>query len=126
MLYGTATLTHQYVEALKGAHSKLLDTRKTIPLFRLAQKYAVVCGGGQNHRIGLYDAFLIKKNHIMACGSISKAITAARQIIENKKIEVEVETLAQLQEAIDAKADNVMLDNFNLENMQQAVALNQG
>lgn len=126
MLSGTATTTHRYAEALKGTQTTLLDTRKTIPLFRLAQKYAVTCGGGKNHRLGLYDAFLIKENYIMACGSLQNAIEMARQIAPSKKVEVEVETLTQLQEAIDAKADIVMLDNFDLENMRQAVALNQG
>jgi nicotinate-nucleotide pyrophosphorylase (carboxylating) len=125
MLSATATITHQYVKALNGTHTKLLDTRKTIPLFRLAQKYAVQCGGGQNHRIGLYDAFLIKENHIMACGSIHKAIETAHKIAPGKPVEVEVETLDQLQEAIDAKADIIMLDNFDLEHLYQAVALNQ-
>lgn len=126
MLSGTATLTRQYVKALNGTTTKLLDTRKTIPLFRLAQKYAVKCGGGHNHRIGLYDAFLIKENHIMACGSISQAIDTAHHIAPGKAVEVEVESLAQLQEAIDSKANIVMLDNFDLAEMKKAVALNQG
>lgn len=126
MLSGTATLTHQYVKALEGTHTKLLDTRKTIPLFRLAQKYAVTCGGGHNHRIGLFDAFLIKENHIMACGSITAAIETAHRVAPGKKVEVEVENLTQLQEAIDAHADIVMLDNFALAGMKQAVQLNAG
>ena len=126
MLSGTATLTHQYVEQLKGTATQLLDTRKTIPLFRLAQKYAVTCGGGINHRKGLYDAFLIKENHIIACGSISAAVNQAHQVAPDKKVEIEVETIAQLKEAIHAKADIVMLDNFELTMMRQAVALTKG
>ncbi len=125
MLSGTATTTHQYANALRGTQTKLLDTRKTIPLFRLAQKYAVKCGGGHNHRIGLYDAFLIKENHIMAAGSITQAISTAHLLAPGKPIEVEVETLEQLQEAILAHANIVMLDNFSLEKMKQAVMLNQ-
>ncbi|RYZ90902.1 MAG: carboxylating nicotinate-nucleotide diphosphorylase, partial [Moraxellaceae bacterium] len=111
-LSGTATTTAHFVHLVKDAAFKLLDTRKTIPGLRLAQKYAVAVGGGFNHRIGLYDAFLIKENHIAACGSITQAITQARLTAPNKPIEVEVETLLQLQEAIAAKADRVMLDNF--------------
>jgi len=125
MLSGTATQTRRYVNALIGTHTKLLDTRKTIPGFRLAQKYAVKCGGGHNHRIGLYDAFLIKENHIMACGSITTAVATAKKIAPGKPVEVEVETLQQLQEAITAKADIVMLDNFDIPEMQNAVELNQ-
>ncbi|MDF2941139.1 MAG: nicotinate-nucleotide pyrophosphorylase [Gammaproteobacteria bacterium] len=126
MLSGTATTVHSYVEKIRHTSCKLLDTRKTIPGFRLAQKYAVTCGGGHNHRIGLYDAFLIKENHIAACGSISEAIKRAREIGKAKPVEVEVENLDQLQEAIQAEADIVMLDNFNLDQMKQAVELNQG
>ncbi len=126
LLSGTATTTHQYVEQLKGTHTQLLDTRKTIPLFRLAQKYAVTCGGGVNHRKGLYDAFLIKENHILACGSITAAIGQARHLAPGRTVEVEVENLTQLEEAIHAKADIVMLDNFSLETLPQAVSLNQG
>jgi nicotinate-nucleotide pyrophosphorylase (carboxylating) len=126
MLSGTATTVHSYVEKIRHTSCKLLDTRKTIPGFRLAQKYAVTCGGGHNHRIGLYDAFLIKENHIAACGSISEAIKRAREIGKAKPVEVEVENLAQLQEAIQAEADIVMLDNFNIDQMKQAVELNQG
>jgi nicotinate-nucleotide pyrophosphorylase (carboxylating) len=124
MLSGTATTTWQYVEAIKGTKAQLLDTRKTIPGTRLAQKYAVRCGGGRNHRMGLYDAFLIKENHIAACGSITSAIGAAKSIAPNKTIEIEVETLEQLQEAIGVGSDIVMLDNFSLEQMHQAVKIN--
>jgi nicotinate-nucleotide pyrophosphorylase (carboxylating) len=126
MLSGTATTVHSYVEKIRHTSCKLLDTRKTIPGFRLAQKYAVTCGGGHNHRIGLYDAFLIKENHIAAAGSITDAIKKAREIGKAKPVEVEVENLAQLQEAIQSKADIVMLDNFDLAQMQQAVEHNQG
>lgn len=125
MLSYTATITHQYAELLKGTETKLLDTRKTIPGMRRAQKYAVTCGGGYNHRLGLYDAFLIKENHIHACGSINNAIAAARKISPNKPIEIEVESLEQLKTAISAQVDIVMLDNFTLEEMQKAVIINQ-
>lgn len=126
MLSGTATLTQKYVAALKGTKTTLLDTRKTLPLYRLAQKYAVQCGGGQNHRMGLYDAFLIKENHILACGSIGKAVATAHQIAPGKSVEVEVENLSELYEAIKAGADIVMLDNFDLPGMHEAVKMNQG
>lgn len=122
-LSGTATTTANYINLVKDAAFKLLDTRKTIPGLRLAQKYAVAVGGGFNHRIGLYDAFLIKENHIAACGSISEAVQQARLLAPHKPIEVEVETLEQLHEAIAAKADRVMLDNFTLEDTQSAIAL---
>lgn len=125
MLSGTATQVHHYVEALKGTPTQLLDTRKTIPLFRLAQKYAVTVGGGRNHRMGLYDAFLIKENHIAAAGSIQQAVHVARTLFPDKKIEVEVENQGQLAEAIACHVDIVMLDNFSQEEMQAAVALNQ-
>ncbi len=126
MLSGTATTTHRYVEQLKGTSTKLLDTRKTIPLLRLAQKYAVHCGGGTNHRLGLYDAFLIKENHIIACGSIRTAIDQAHQIAPGKPVEVEVENLTQLEEALHAGADIIMLDNFNLQSMREAVKIAAG
>jgi len=126
MLSGTATTVHRYAEKIKHSRCKLLDTRKTIPGFRLAQKYAVTCGGGHNHRIGLYDAFLIKENHIMACGSISEAVKKAREIGKSKPVEVEVENLKQLEEAIACQADIVMLDNFNLPRMREAVKLSKG
>jgi len=126
LLSGTATTTAQYVAKLPDAQMKLLDTRKTIPGFRLAQKYAVTCGGGCNHRAGLYDAYLIKENHIAACGSITQAIQQARSQENGLLVEVEVETLMQLQEAIAAKADRIMLDNFSLEQIRQAVAITAG
>lgn len=123
-LSGVATLTKHYVDRIAATHCKLLDTRKTIPGLRTAQKYAVTCGGGQNHRIGLYDAFLIKENHIMACGSIANAISAARQLASDKLVEVEVESLDELIQALDAQSDIVMLDNFDVTMMLQAVELN--
>lgn len=125
-LSGTATLTHEYVEALQGSKTQLLDTRKTIPGLRYAQKYAVACGGGHNHRFGLYDAYLIKENHIMSCGSIIAAAKTARAQHADVKLEVEVENLVQLEEAIQAQVDVVMLDNFDLSMMQEAVAKHQG
>ena len=126
MLSGTATTTWMWVQKLSGTTTKLLDTRKTIPVFRQAQKYAVRCGGGHNHRMGLFDAFLIKENHIMAAGSITEAVKAAKVIAPGKPIEVEVETLAQLDEAIQAGSNIIMLDNFDLEGISAAVKLNQG
>ncbi|MGA0839759.1 MAG: carboxylating nicotinate-nucleotide diphosphorylase [Pseudomonadales bacterium] len=122
LLSGTATATRAFVDLLTGTHAQLLDTRKTIPGLRLAQKYAVRCGGGKNHRLGLYDAFLIKENHITAAGSIPAAIAAARAYRPGSPIEVEVETLAQLDEAIAAGADIAMLDNFSLADTSTAVA----
>lgn len=124
-LSGTATQTHQYVLQLKNTATKLLDTRKTIPGLRYAQKYAVLCGGGSNHRMGLYDAFLIKENHIVACGSISLAIERARLSHPDLFVEVEVETLDELREALAAKPDRILLDNFTLDGLREAVALNQ-
>ena len=124
-LSATATLAKQYAEAVKGTQCRILDTRKTIPNLRMAQKYAVRCGGCHNHRIGLFDAILIKENHIIAAGSITKAIETARQI-SNVLVEVEVESLEQLQEALVAKPDRVMLDNFSLVDLQTAVQLNAG
>jgi nicotinate-nucleotide pyrophosphorylase (carboxylating) len=125
-LSGTATLVAQYVQQLAGSSTVLLDTRKTLPGMRLAQKYAVTCGGGKNHRMGLFDAYLIKENHILACGSIAAAVSKARQHNANLPVEVEVESLQELQQAIAAKADIVMLDNFSLAQVEQAVAINQG
>ena len=122
-LSGTATQTANYVALLKGSSTELLDTRKTIPGLRYAQKYAVTCGGGRNHRIGLFDAFLIKENHIMACGSIASAVATAKQQAPNKLVEVEVESLTELQAAIDAQADVIMLDNFSLADTQTAVQI---
>lgn len=125
-LSGTATLVASYMQHLQNSKTKLLDTRKTLPGLRLAQKYAVTCGGGTNHRMGLNDAFLIKENHIMACGSIAAAVAKARQQEPDKPVEVEVESLDELRQAIDAGADIVMLDNFSTELIHSAVAINQG
>jgi len=125
-LSGTATTAHQYAKLVEGTDIKVLDTRKTIPGLRLAQKYAVKIGGCHNHRIGLYDAFLIKENHIAACGGIAPAVSKARDIAPEKPIEVEVENLVELQEALNADADIVMLDNFNPEMIRQAITLNNG
>ena len=114
-------MTALYVDKIKHTQTKLLDTRKTLPLYREAQKYAVKCGGGENHRMGLYDMFLIKENHIAACGSITKAIEKARFLYPDKKIEVEVENLTEYDEALLAKPDIIMLDNFSLKNIKEAV-----
>jgi nicotinate-nucleotide pyrophosphorylase (carboxylating) len=122
-LSGTATLTQAYTDKIRHTRCKILDTRKTIPQLRVAQKYAVLCGGGSNHRIGLFDAFLIKENHLAACGGIANAVARARQMHPHKFLEVEVEDLEQLQQAIDAGVDRVLLDNFSLASMQQAVKL---
>lgn len=124
MLSGTASYSAKLAALVKGTSARLLDTRKTIPGFRLAQKYAVTCGGCHNHRIGLYDAFLIKENHIAACGGIREAIETARANAPGKPVEIEVESLDELSEALNARADRVMLDNFSLDDMRQAVALN--
>jgi nicotinate-nucleotide pyrophosphorylase (carboxylating) len=123
LLSGTATRCQHYASLVAGTGVRLLDTRKTIPGLRRAQKYAVRCGGCHNHRIGLYDAFLIKENHISACGGIAAAVREARQIAPGKPVEVEVESLEELRQAAEAGADRVMLDNFSLEDMRQAVAL---
>lgn len=125
-LSGVATHVAHYVELVKGTSVKLLDTRKTLPGLRLAQKYAVTCGGGHNHRIGLYDAFLIKENHIAACGGITQAINAAHRIAPGKPVEVEVENLDELQQALDAGADIIMLDELSLDDMRTAVTLTAG
>lgn len=125
-LSATATHTHALAQLLEGTKARLLDTRKTLPGLRIAQKYAVRVGGGMNHRLGLYDAFLIKENHIMAAGSIAAAIAAARAYASNKLVEVEVENLAELELAIDAQADRIMLDNFSLDDMRKAVARTAG
>jgi nicotinate-nucleotide pyrophosphorylase (carboxylating) len=124
-LSATATCAYHYVQKLKGTTAQLLDTRKTLPGLRLAQKYAVRCAGGVNHRMGLYDAFLIKENHIKACGSIAKAVLLAQEM--NKSllcIEIEVENLAELREALDAHPDRILLDNFNQEMLVEAVKMN--
>jgi nicotinate-nucleotide pyrophosphorylase (carboxylating) len=125
-LSGTATTTAKYVALLQGSKTRLLDTRKTLPGMRLAQKYAVSCGGGKNHRIGLYDAFLIKENHIAAAGSIANAVSTARHNFPGKTVEVEVEDLTELEQALAAGADIIMLDNFHIADIMQAVAINQG
>ncbi|QZX84180.1 carboxylating nicotinate-nucleotide diphosphorylase [Metapseudomonas otitidis] len=125
-LSGVATRVAHYVDLVKGTSVKLLDTRKTLPGLRLAQKYAVTCGGGHNHRIGLYDAFLIKENHIAACGGITQAINAAHRIAPGKPVEVEVENLDELQQALDAGADIIMLDELSLDDMRTAVTLTAG
>ncbi|OOZ42671.1 nicotinate-nucleotide diphosphorylase (carboxylating) [Solemya elarraichensis gill symbiont] len=121
-LSGTATTVAAYVDAVAGTGVRILDTRKTIPGLRLAQKYAVLCGGGENHRIGLYDAILIKENHIAAAGSIHTVMALSNEF--DVEVEIEVETLEQLQEALDADAKRVLLDNFSLEMLKQAVKLN--
>ena len=125
-LSATATISHDYVKKVEGFNVQILDTRKTIPGLRLAQKYAVRCGGCFNHRIGLYDGILIKENHINASGSINAAIIFARSLHPTLPIEVEVENLEELGEALIGQADIIMLDNFDSKALKQAVALNQG
>ena len=120
-LSAVATKTASYVKQLDGLHTKLLDTRKTLPGLRIAQKYAVGIGGGQNHRLGLFDAFLIKENHIMAAGGIAQAIAKAHEIAPGKAVEIEVETWDELNQALEAGADIVMLDNFSQQQMIDAV-----
>ncbi|MCK5718523.1 MAG: carboxylating nicotinate-nucleotide diphosphorylase [Thiomargarita sp.] len=126
LLSATATQTNLYVQAIKNTNTRILDTRKTLPGLRHAQKYAVRCGGGTNHRIGLYDAFLIKENHIATIGSIKQAVISAQQLAPHLMIEVEVETLNQIEEAIVAGANSLLLDNFTLEQLQEAVKMVQG
>jgi nicotinate-nucleotide pyrophosphorylase (carboxylating) len=123
-LSATATATHQYVDEIKHTKTRILDTRKTIPGLRLAQKYAVACGGGKNHRIGLYDMILIKENHIMAAGSIAAAVKQARALFPDLNVEVETENLQEYEEAVSASADIIMLDNFSLDDMRLAVQMN--
>jgi nicotinate-nucleotide pyrophosphorylase (carboxylating) len=125
-LSGTATRVHQFLQVLKGCHTQLLDTRKTIPGLRAAQKYAVRCAGGRNHRMGLYDAYLLKENHIASCGSITQAVQWARERHPGKIVEVEVENLAQLDEALVLQVEIIMLDNFQLSEITQAVSRNRG
>lgn len=125
-LSGVATKTACYVDILQGTEVKLLDTRKTIPGLRTALKYAVLCGGGFNHRLGLFDAYLIKENHIIAAGNITSAIKKARLAHTNVPIEVEVENINELIEAVEAKADIVMLDNFTIPMMKEAVVIAKG
>lgn len=122
LLSGTASTAGQYAARVAHTGVKLLDTRKTVPGLRLAQKYAVTCGGCYNHRIGLFDAFLIKENHISAAGSIAKAVAAARDVAPDKPVEVEVENEAELEQALTAGADRIMLDNFTLEALRDAVS----
>ena len=126
LLSGTATYSRSLAVLVEDLPVRLLDTRKTIPGLRLAQKYAVTCGGCHNHRIGLFDAFLIKENHIAACGGIESAIAAAKATAPGKPIEIEVESLDELKLAISAGADRVMLDNFSLDAMREAVAIAAG
>jgi nicotinate-nucleotide pyrophosphorylase (carboxylating) len=125
-LSAVATRCHHFADLVAGTQVKLLDTRKTLPGLRLAQKYAVTQGGCHNHRIGLYDAFLIKENHIAACGGIAQAVNAAHRIAPGKPVEVEVENLDELRQALDAGADIVMLDELSLDDMRTAVALSAG
>ena len=125
-LAGVASLVARYVQELDGTHCRLLDTRKTVPGLRTALKYAVTCGGGNNHRMGLFDAYLIKENHIMACGGIAQAVAKAQELNPGKRVEVEVENLEELQQALEAKADVIMLDNFEVPMMEQAVAITAG
>jgi len=120
-LSGTATRTRHYAQLINHTDARLLDTRKTLPGLRRAQKYAVLCGGGTNHRVGLFDAFLIKENHIQACGSITLAIRRARQLYPDRRVEVEVEDMQQFAEAMAATPDWIMLDNFVLDDMREAV-----
>jgi nicotinate-nucleotide pyrophosphorylase (carboxylating) len=127
LLSGTATQTRRYVDAVAGTRARIVDTRKTLPGLRLAQKYAVTCGGGTNHRLGLYDGILIKENHIMAAGSVTGALEKARQLAPTGVfIQIEVETLEQLAEALDADATLILLDNMDLHQMRQAVGLTAG
>lgn len=126
LLSGTATACKRYADQVEGTGVRLLDTRKTIPGLRIAQKYAVSCGGCHNHRIGLYDAFLIKENHINACGGIASAVAQAHRVAPGKPVEVEVESMDELAQALEAGADRIMLDNFSLEKMRDAVTLAKG
>ncbi len=125
-LSATATTSSQYAKKVKDTETKVLDTRKTIPGLRLAQKYAVSCGGCENHRLGLFDAFLIKENHINACDGIQNSVKEARFHNPELKVEVEVENLDELQQAIDAGADRVLLDNFDIKTLKQAVDICKG
>lgn len=126
LLSSTATITRQYADAVAGTNCRILDTRKTLPGLRLAQKYAVRCGGGTNHRIGLYDAILVKENHIAAAGSIAAAVAAARKLNSQVLLEVEVENFEELTQALAAKVDRILLDNFTLEDMRRAVSITRG
>jgi nicotinate-nucleotide pyrophosphorylase (carboxylating) len=123
MLSAAATTTRTYVDAVTGTKCRILDTRKTIPGLRVAQKFAVVCGGGTNHRIGLFDAILVKENHIAAAGSISAAVHAARALERKVMVEVEVETLDELRQALDSGVDRILLDNFSNDQLRDAVRI---
>lgn len=125
-LSATATVTHEYVQTIAQTQCKILDTRKTIPGLREAQKYAVVCGGGENHRRGLYDAVLLKENHIAAAGSITQLVKSAKQRYRHIKIQIEVESLDELNEALDAGTEFILLDNFSNDELKQAVSINNG
>ena len=125
-LSGVATAARRYVEAIAGTRARIVDTRKTLPGLRLAQKYAVRIGGGSNHRIGLYDAMLIKENHIVAAGGIRQAVTQARKLDKGDWIQVEVENLDQLREALDAGATMILLDNMSVDQMREAVKISAG
>ena len=124
-LSATATVTAAFVQAVVGTGCHILDTRKTLPGLRHAQKYAVRCGGGRNHRFGLFDAILIKENHILSAGGIEAAIASSRRLHADRPVEVEVESLAELGEALAAKAERLLLDNFSLDMLEQSVAINQ-
>ncbi len=125
-LSGVATQTHQYCASLQGTNTKLLDTRKTLPGWRMAQKYAVRCGGGENHRLHLADAYLIKENHIIALGGLAQAVGAARLAHPDLLLEVEVETLDELDQALALGVNRIMLDNFDVPLMREAVVINNG
>ena len=126
LLSGTASYTRELTSRIAHTSAKLLDTRKTLPGLRSAQKYAVRIGGGQNHRMGLFDAYLIKENHIAACGGISEVISKVRTVSMDKSVEIEVQNLTQLQEALTAGANKILLDNFDILTLQEAVKINQG
>jgi len=125
-LSGTATMARRYADCVAHTKARVLDTRKTVPGLRLMQKYAVRCGGGSNHRLGLYDGILIKENHIAAAGSLQAALSAAQALASQAFIEIEIETLTQLKEALDARAPRVLLDNFSLADLRTAVHITQG
>jgi nicotinate-nucleotide pyrophosphorylase (carboxylating) len=125
LLSATATLTSRYVNAIEGTQAKILDTRKTIPGLRQAQKYAVRCGGGNNHRVGLYDAILIKENHIISAGGIAAAVDASRAAHAELPVEIEVESVSEMRKALEAGADRLLLDNFDISDLQRAVEINQ-
>jgi nicotinate-nucleotide pyrophosphorylase (carboxylating) len=124
-LSATATTTARYVAAVRGTSAQILDTRKTIPGLRLAQKYAVRCGGGNNHRVGLFDAILIKENHIISAGGIAASIKTARDQNRSLPIEIEVESIQEMRAALQSRADRLLLDNFDLEDLRRAVEMNQ-